>query len=346
MPTAATGGPGDLHSLSLDVCSESSVAAAMAAVNRIAGGLDAIICNAGVELRGPLEYVSQEDLRWQFDTNVFGTHRIARAVLPDMRRRGSGRLIFISSVLGRVARPWLGAYVASKFALEGLAETLYLELRSFGIKVSLVEPGRFPSELSLRGRTASGWDPDDGPYAAGAAALGRAVAALEPAGYEPDVEAMARDIAALLADPEPPLRLPLGADAVTTTALLGPDRCGDYTRLFEGGTTPLEAGSPTAEQARQGGSWRLPPVVRDLASSSGPAILTTLMPDGHPQTHVIWVDHDGDHLLVNTEIHRRKYRNMLADPRVTLTLIDEADLHHYAEVRGRVVSFVRGQDDR
>ena len=87
-------------------------------------------------------------------------------------------------------------------------------------------------------------------------------------------------------------------------------------------------------------------VVRTLASGPNFATITTLLPDGMPQTHVMWVDCDDDHVLINTEVHRSKYRNTRRDPRVTVTVIDKDNPYHYAEVRGRVVDTVGGDEAR
>lgn len=85
---------------------------------------------------------------------------------------------------------------------------------------------------------------------------------------------------------------------------------------------------------------------RGLAAGRNFAMLTTLMPDGTPQTHVMWVDADEEHVLVNTEIHRTKYRNLARDPRATVTIVDHEDPYSYVEVRGRVVSEQRGPEAR
>jgi PPOX class probable F420-dependent enzyme len=88
------------------------------------------------------------------------------------------------------------------------------------------------------------------------------------------------------------------------------------------------------------------PTVKDLATGKNFAALTTLFGDGHPQTQIMWVDADDEHVLINTEVHRQKYKNVHRDPRVTVTVFDAANPYHYAEVRGRVVEEVRGEDAR
>jgi len=90
----------------------------------------------------------------------------------------------------------------------------------------------------------------------------------------------------------------------------------------------------------------LDPTARELAQGPNFAALTTLFPDGRPQTQVMWIDADDEALLINTEVHRAKYRNMQADPRVTVTVMDRDDPYHYVEVRGRVVGTIGGQEAR
>ncbi|WP_329407798.1 SDR family oxidoreductase [Nocardia vinacea] len=109
--------------------------------------LDALINNAGVAVGGPIESLTLDDLRWQFEVNVIGGTGVTQAVLP-LIRKSRGRIIFISSTSGRVATPSLGAYAASKFALEAIADCLRNELRPWGIKVSLIEPGQIDTDMS------------------------------------------------------------------------------------------------------------------------------------------------------------------------------------------------------
>ena len=88
------------------------------------------------------------------------------------------------------------------------------------------------------------------------------------------------------------------------------------------------------------------PMVLELARGQNFAALTTLLPDGHPQTQVMWVDANGQHLLINTEVHRQKFRNVERDPRVTVTIWDKEDPYRFVEVRGEVVEKVKGQEAR
>ncbi len=137
-----------LESLQLDVDDSASIQAAVAAVlQRTGGTLDALFNNAGYGQFGAVEDLSRTALRAQFETNVFGVHELTCQVLPVMLRQGQGRIIQHSSLLGFVALPLRGAYNASKFALEGLTDTLRLELAGTGVQVSLIEPGPISSRF-------------------------------------------------------------------------------------------------------------------------------------------------------------------------------------------------------
>jgi hypothetical protein len=114
------------------------------------GRLDALVNNAGYGQHGPLEDVDDELFEKQFDVNVFGPHRLIREALPHMRERGEGTVVNVSSVSGRLAAPGMGAYSASKHAIEGYSDSLRRELDPFGIDVSVVQPG--PVETSFRDR--------------------------------------------------------------------------------------------------------------------------------------------------------------------------------------------------
>lgn len=131
-----------LESLPLDLRDSTSIQAAVAAVlERTGDRLDALFNNGAYGQAGAVEDLSRDALREQFETNLFGAQELTNQIIPVMRRRGGGRILYNSSVLGLVAFPYRGAYVASKFALEGLADTLRLELIGTGIHVCLIEPG-------------------------------------------------------------------------------------------------------------------------------------------------------------------------------------------------------------
>lgn len=127
--------------LPLDVTQPDSVSEAVARTLKQFGSIDVLINNAGYTMLGALEEVSDEQTRQVFDVNVFGALRMIRAVVPQMRKQGSGRIINISSIAGKLATPVNGTYSATKFALEALSDTLRLELAPFGIQVVVIEPG-------------------------------------------------------------------------------------------------------------------------------------------------------------------------------------------------------------
>ncbi|MDQ3036923.1 MAG: SDR family oxidoreductase [Myxococcota bacterium] len=139
-----------LDTIALDVTSTESIRAAKIEIDRITSGhgIDVLVNNAGYGLFGPVELLSDEDVRAQFDTNVFGLLAVTRAFVPEMRARGAGRVINVSSVGGRMVFPLGGVYHATKYAVEALSHALRMELRQFGIRVSVVEPGYIKTEFT------------------------------------------------------------------------------------------------------------------------------------------------------------------------------------------------------
>jgi NAD(P)-dependent dehydrogenase (short-subunit alcohol dehydrogenase family) len=128
-----------------------------------AGPIDVLINNAGFEVSAPVEHLTDAGLSRQFQTNVLGPVRLIRAVVPAMRERGAGTIVNISSVAGHIAAPFTGAYSASKHALEALSEALWFELRPFGVRVVLVEPGGFPTNFGQNVLTEPDWN-ETSPY--------------------------------------------------------------------------------------------------------------------------------------------------------------------------------------
>jgi len=134
--------------LQLDLADSTSIVVAVQQLEAMTDGkVDALFNNGAYGQPGAVEDLSREVLRTQFETNFFGTHELTNLIIPLMRKQGNGRIIYNSSVLGFVAMKFRGAYNASKFALEGLADTLRLELRGSGIDVVLVEPGPITSHF-------------------------------------------------------------------------------------------------------------------------------------------------------------------------------------------------------
>lgn len=137
-----------LQAVQLDLADSASIHAAVEDVlEQAEGRLDALFNNGAYGQPGAVEDLSRAVLREQFETNLFGTHELTCAVLPTLRRQGHGRIIHNSSILGLIAMRYRGAYNASKFALEGLADTLRQELAGTGIHVSLIEPGPIRSRF-------------------------------------------------------------------------------------------------------------------------------------------------------------------------------------------------------
>jgi NAD(P)-dependent dehydrogenase (short-subunit alcohol dehydrogenase family) len=145
-----------LDVLELDVTDDASVDAAVAEATSRAGGIDVVVNNAGASARGPIEAFSIEEMQALFNLNAFGPIRVDKAVLPSMRARGSGLLIHVSSTLGRVLPGNGGLYPASKWALEGLVESLHYQVRPFGVEAVLVEPGSFLTTATAKSSLASG----------------------------------------------------------------------------------------------------------------------------------------------------------------------------------------------
>lgn len=132
----------------IDYADADTISAGLSEVLAATGGtLDALFNNGAFGMPGAVEDVPTEGLRHIFEANFFGWHELTRLVIPVMRAQGHGRIVQCSSVLGLVAYPWRGAYTATKFALEGLSDTLRLELKGTGIHVVLIEPGPITSKL-------------------------------------------------------------------------------------------------------------------------------------------------------------------------------------------------------
>jgi NAD(P)-dependent dehydrogenase (short-subunit alcohol dehydrogenase family) len=150
-----------IEMLSMNLDDEPSVNAAIKTLLANSGRIDAVINNAGFALMGAVEDTSIEEAKAQMETNFFGVLRVCRAVLPTMRQQRSGHILNISSLAGVIGLPFNGLYSASKFALEGMTESLRLETRKYGIHVVLIEPGDFRTGLPAARRTSSGSQTND-----------------------------------------------------------------------------------------------------------------------------------------------------------------------------------------
>jgi NAD(P)-dependent dehydrogenase (short-subunit alcohol dehydrogenase family) len=211
----------------LDVTDAAQREAAVAAALDRFGRIDVLVNNAGRTQVGAVEETDDDELRYLFDLHFFAPVALTRLVLPTMRAQGGGAVVQMSSVGGQVTAPGFGAYCATKFALEGLSETLQAEVEPFGIRVLIVEPGAFRTGLF---RPDAAYLSDEMPEYADTVGPTRAYVRdghLEQPG-DP-VKAAAAIVAALDAD-EPPLRLVLGEDAI-----------GNIRRRLQGVSAELDA---------------------------------------------------------------------------------------------------------
>lgn len=214
----------DLHVIPLDVTELPQVNAAVKEAERINGGpLGVLVNNAGIGITSPVEVQDMEATRLIFDTNVFGPHRMARAVLPGMRKAKRGLIIQISSQLGRVIVPHSGHYSATKFALEAMSEQLAYELVPHGIDVSIIEPGGYPTKVWVN-RNAYSLALKERSLAVHSAGYPEQVAQMgkeDGSGRTNDPMDVARAIAALIAQPPGtrPLRLPVSGGAIPQTPI-------------------------------------------------------------------------------------------------------------------------------
>lgn len=191
----------------VDVDRDPDVADGVAAVLAEHGRLDAVVVAAGWGLAGPVEQTPMAEAKDQFETNFWGAVRVVRAALPAMRSQGAGRVVLLSSIGGVVGIPFQAFYSASKFALEGYAESLAYEVAPFGIDVTLVEPGNVRSEFTASRRTVappSGHDP----YAAAAARALGVMVRDEERGVPP--ERVATVVERVLTARRPPRRVSAG----------------------------------------------------------------------------------------------------------------------------------------
>ena len=137
--------------IELDVTSGDSVAHAFESIAKL-GPVEALVNNAGVGVGGPIEFNDERSVLEAFDVNLLGYHRMARAVLPSMRKRREGLIVSVSSQLGRIVVPNIGVYCATKFGVEAMFEALAYELAPFGVEVTIVQPGGYPTKIWENGR--------------------------------------------------------------------------------------------------------------------------------------------------------------------------------------------------
>jgi NAD(P)-dependent dehydrogenase (short-subunit alcohol dehydrogenase family) len=154
----------DIHPILIDTARTASVEKAVRTIAQKERRIDVLVNNAGFAMAGFLEDLSDQDLKEQFETNVFGYLRMVRAVAPLMRRKGAGKIINIGSISGLVPFPGLGAYVSSKFAVRAISESLRQELRPFGIEVAEIAPGSFKTQVVSSARYGKNTRDPKSPY--------------------------------------------------------------------------------------------------------------------------------------------------------------------------------------
>jgi NAD(P)-dependent dehydrogenase (short-subunit alcohol dehydrogenase family) len=213
---AAAGVAAQLDIRQLDVTNFDAVPAFVDAVVRDHGRLDVLVNNAGFAVAGFAEDIKLEELRYQFETNFFGAVAMTKAALPIMRRQRSGHIIMVSSISGLHGAVTVSSYSASKHALEGWSESLRLEINSLGIKVVLVEPGAFQTDIWTRGAVMGAKaTTQESPNIQRSLRMRERVQALP----KRDPIEVARRIATIAQDPNPKLRYLVGRDARMQLAL-------------------------------------------------------------------------------------------------------------------------------
>jgi NAD(P)-dependent dehydrogenase (short-subunit alcohol dehydrogenase family) len=203
--------------VALDLTDDVSIRAAVEGIERETGRLDALVNNAGYGSYGSLEEVPLDEARRQFEVNVFGLARLIQLALPLMRAQGSGRIVNITSIGGKIHEPMGSWYHATKFAVEGLSDCLRMELEPFGIDVVVVEPGAIKTEWSGIAQRTLAETSDAGPYAAQARRTAALLAGADNGNSSPP-EVVAHAVGRALAARRPKTRYAVGSGA---TLLLG-----------------------------------------------------------------------------------------------------------------------------
>jgi NAD(P)-dependent dehydrogenase (short-subunit alcohol dehydrogenase family) len=194
----------------LDVTDQSSVKNAVETIHDESGKIDVLINNAGYGLVGALEDVSMEEIKSQFETNFYGLIRVTQAVLPIMRNQGSGKIVNISSGAGRFGFPTGSIYVSTKFAVEGLSESLAYEVEPFGIKIILVEPGVIKTNFFNASNTTKKSLNPNSPYFKMYQNMGSGFSKMIENGSTPDV--VAKTVLEAISNDVPKLRYLAGND--------------------------------------------------------------------------------------------------------------------------------------
>jgi NAD(P)-dependent dehydrogenase (short-subunit alcohol dehydrogenase family) len=216
-----------IHAVALDVTDAEAARAAVRTAQDVFGGLDVVANNAGYANSAPIEEIAEDDFRAQIETNLYGVVNVTRAALPVFRKQRSGHFLQFSSIGGRAGgTPGMGAYQTAKFAVEGFSEVLNNEVKPFGVKVTIIEPGAFRTDW---GGSSMTLHPVGADYESTVGQINRY--RVETDGNQPgDPAKAAQAIIGVVATDEPPLRLLLGKDALDLAAKASTSRADEAAR--------------------------------------------------------------------------------------------------------------------
>jgi short-subunit dehydrogenase len=209
-----------LQAVQLDVNNDKSVKEAINRIVKEKDRIDIVVNNAGYDLAGAIEEISFDDMRAQFETNFFGAVKVMKAVIPIMRNQRNGKIVNITSMGGRIAIPFHSIYHATKFALEGLSESIQYELEPFGIKIILIEPGAVRSNFWKNMKTAAkpsrseSESTTDLPYSQMKIKISESLKQVAQNGIHPSE--VAKAILAAITSNNPDFRYAVGQDATMT----------------------------------------------------------------------------------------------------------------------------------
>lgn len=223
-----------LQALSLDVNIEKSVTDGIDRILNESERIDVLVNNAGFDLTGPLEETSIDEIKGQFETNLFGAIRTMQAVIPTMRNQRSGKIVNITSVGGKLAIPFHSGYHGTKFALEGLSESIQYELDPFGIKIIVIEPGAVGSSFWKNMKSAeksSNLTDGNSPYVSMISNMSAALKQMEQSSIPPSE--VANVIVSAVTTDNPDFRYVVGKDAIMTLEAKGNMSDVEFKRLIK-----------------------------------------------------------------------------------------------------------------
>src|SRR5438132_107606 len=234
-----------LSLIQLDVTDDTSITKAIDTVINESRRIDVLVNNAGYGLVGSVEDMSIEEMKAQYETNVFGVFRVTKAVLPHMRKQHGGSIINISSIAGRIALPLYSAYVSTKFAIEGLSESMAYELEPFGIKVAIIEPGAI--KTNFRREQAAKGSSEGSPYSSMMQSPSKVIEEMLKHRLYP--EEVAKTVIQAIENPKPKLRYIVGKDAKELIELRRKSSDKDFFHMVGQNILKKEGQQPRQEKA-------------------------------------------------------------------------------------------------